>query len=238
MVKKSILVTVLLAAGALLASGAAIVLNSIGATNDLQLGSTFIRPTTRITWTSATGTNLYVTLLTHGIVYEDHNVSLISARVNPVTSKPDYGVIRDGRFGYLFDASSTETASFSLEMPHAYARGSAFQFHAHAYPKDGSTSTRVVLSLSCVSSTPDGVMDALSTTSTITEYVSGTAFKGSMMNFATNTATGIVESQQFSCSLSRQGDHENDTYGDDLWITTVGIHYPTNKFGTLNLLGH
>ena len=76
--------------------------------------------------------------------YDDLRFSATATRVNPATSKPDYGTFRGNTNALLFDPTSNEGVTFQVQLPHG-ADHQYLELHLHWSPMTAPTDAQTVI---------------------------------------------------------------------------------------------
>lgn len=163
--------------------------------------------------------------------WKDNVVPAQATRVNPATSLPHFDTFIGNTKVLWFDATTTETVTFELQMNHDYSLGTDIRPHVHWAAK-GAGPGNLIWTLGCTSSTVNGTFNDPVTMN----YTTATTL-GAMTHHYTNFATssGILftsHSMIYECYLSR--DATQDTYDDDAAFLGVDFHYQADRIGSDN----
>jgi hypothetical protein len=160
--------------------------------------------------------------------WTDLRVSLEQTRINPATSKPDYGTFLGNTKIYLFDPTTAEGVTFSVQMPHEYKLESKLKPHVHFVPTTTNTGT-VRFGLEYTSADMATTFPVTKTIYTDAVACSGIANRHQVVSFPEidgfNRLSGMM-----SCYLFR--DATNDTYTGDCGVLEFDIHYQQDGFGS------
>ena len=167
-------------------------------------------------------------LLMQDTVWDDIRVAASSAKINPVTSKPDYGDFLAPIQTFLFAASGGETITFQVQVPHSYKFGTDLEPHIHWSPTTTGTGT-VGWEMSYINA--DIGSDFATAATTLSAQGTVTATASLRHHYYTDfpgIAGGSVLSHMFMCSLTRTG----GTYADDVALLEIDFHFQMDTLGS------
>jgi len=176
----------------------------------------------------------------NGVYYEDTfwddlRVAAESTRINPATSKPDYGAFPVGATytkTFLFDSSAREAVTFSVQIPHKYKLGTDLHPHVHYSPTvTDATSKTITWELNYRIANIDDAFAGSDTT--LSQTYTGATVANTHMLLGLGTISGSVIdsiSTMLVCALSRRGD--TDTYGSDVAFLEFDFHFEVDSPGS------
>ena len=161
--------------------------------------------------------------------WDDIRVAAQSTRVNPATSKPDYAAFVGNTKTFLFDPSTDEGVTFSMQMPHSWAIGTNIEPHVHWAPTTSNTGN-VQWVIECTSAAISGTFGS-TTALTVTQAANGVAQYHHYADFDEYDMSSIsTVSAMLECYLYRNAD--SDTYTGDAALLEVDFHFLSDTIGS------
>lgn len=163
--------------------------------------------------------------------WDDIRVPAQNTRVNPVTSKPDFGTFIGGTRTFLFDPGDEESVNFSVQMPHSWAFETAIEPHVHWTPTNTNGGV-VIWGLECTTGAISTTFGSTAT-STVGQTANGTAYYHHYADFGEMSMTGIDSvSAMLVCRLFRDADATGDTYNADAALLEIDFHFLSDTLGS------
>lgn len=163
--------------------------------------------------------------------WDDIRVPAQATRLNPATTKPDFGTFISNTKTFLFDPASEESVHFSVQMPHGWVLSTNIEPHVHWTPTSSNTGT-VVWGLECTTgaiSGTFGVPDIL----TVAQAANGTAYYHHYADFDELDMSSVdTVSAMLICRLFRDADAGPDTYTGDAALLETDFHYLMDTLGS------
>lgn len=160
--------------------------------------------------------------------WNDIRVSLEQTKINPATSKPDYGTFKGNTKAHLFDASTNEGVTFAVQIPHSWKEGTMIYPHVHWSPTTTASGT-VIFKLEYTIASVGGTFGD-TVTITATDSADEVAYGHQIAAFTGISMTDNLISTMLNCYLYR--DAATDTYGADVAVLEFDIHYDQNSLGS------
>ncbi len=163
-------------------------------------------------------------------VWEDENVG--DVLLGRGASAPDLVQVNSGTI-YLpgFDGvNTTEQLFASIEIPHSYKQGSNLIFHVHWAPVNADVGN--VLWQLTYSITEDGDAQSAETTIEIQQAAPGVAWEQNRADFPAINGAALLIENQIDFRFFRDPSDDDDTYGSDAVVKTVGFHYEKDTVGS------
>lgn len=138
--------------------------------------------------------------------------------------------------GFLFDPGKTEIISITAQMSHTWREGTNIIPHVH-WQKTTSAIGDVLWELKYRWAPIGEVMDSSWTIKTISTTIlttpdNDTANEHLISNWGVIDATGKEISDFFIMQLSRIGGDAADTYGDDVRLLELDVHFQVDGWGS------
>jgi hypothetical protein len=170
------------------------------------------------------------TLKFNGAATVWNDIIMPAANLRPGSSAPTFSVIRDGLFGYRFDAGTARELHGAAEIPHDYKEGSDLVVHVHWEPTTTNTGD-IVWGFEYSIADPHATFPA-STTATMTPAAaSGTIGEHELNNIVTIDGTGITIGAIIIFRVYRQNGG-TDTFTGNAFLHSVGVHYESDTAGS------
>jgi hypothetical protein len=166
--------------------------------------------------------------------WDDLRVRASATKINPATSKPDFGAFPSGATytkALLFDGGSRETVTFEAQLPHGYKLGTNLRPHVHWAATSVQVGKTVIWELNYILAITNGTFGAETTrtgTFGAADTVTDKHVKTSLQEIDGSTITS--QSAMLVCALSRRGD--TDTYTDDVAMIEVDFHFQSDSPGS------
>lgn len=149
-------------------------------------------------------------------------------------SAPDLTTFQGTIQLWTFDGGSTTEEVFGVfEIPHDYKEGSLLRPHIHFAPINGNGGN-VKWQMSYTIASKDAVFPS-TTTITSTSAVGTSALAHKASEFDTIVGTNVKIGDIIAFRLFRDPTDVADTYGSDVFLLSVGIHYQIDSTGSVNV---
>ena len=167
------------------------------------------------------------------VVWGDVAIAPTNIRQNPLTSKPDYIAYLAMMRSFSFDAATSESLFFQLEMPHWYKIGTDISMHINWMP----TTTNTGLCAWKVGwmIMEDGGTAAFAATDTVsaTQAGSGTILEHQHLDIGLIDMSGIsLLSSVVTGYLTRDANLNSDTFTGEAIYGAIGFHYQMDSNGS------
>jgi hypothetical protein len=169
----------------------------------------------------------------HAYTVDDAVATIIQQTT--ITGRPEVLEINGSDvYAYCFNktgGTQPKILSFTVQLPHTYATGTAVAPHFHFVGSTANTSN-VTFSLNywMRNINSNDVIDAANTTTlTVSQAGPDTAYAHRVFNFGIVSATGNTESAVFGGTISRNG--PTDSYTGDVYVLSIDLHFIKEKHG-------
>jgi hypothetical protein len=160
-------------------------------------------------------------------------VTPTSVRINPASSKPDYGTWLFSGQSYLFDAASPESLYFDVEIPHDHKTGTPLNVHVHWAPTTTNTGACAWKIAWMVKDINSVFAFTASDTLSVRQAGSGTAYTHQIAGLGSIDMTGISKvSALMSGVLIRDANKNSDSFTGEAVFLDIGFHYQADKLGS------
>lgn len=137
---------------------------------------------------------------------------------------------------WAFDGTGarTEEVEFTIQLPHGWVEGTPVKIHVHFAPTTadaGNVEWSLEYSIADAQS-DDTPWTASQTITSTPKAAGGIAWLPRIGAFAELDMTGRRISALIKCRLFRAGAAGSDTYGHDVSLTSVDMHYRKNSAGS------
>jgi hypothetical protein len=169
------------------------------------------------------------------IILEDtvwDDLSIAMAQVRTPASLAPVWVPYKGSQVPAFSASQVNVLYFSAQMPHSYKEGSNIEFHIHvAYPDAVAGNSVWYFTYSWANI--DDPFPAAAMSGQIVAASPGITDEHQLIELiASMNGTGKTISSVLLCSIQRTGTHDQDNYGNVIYLVSGDFHYEMDSIGS------
>ena len=166
------------------------------------------------------------------VVYDDQQVNISSVKL-PASGAPSWGAFNGGQV-LEFAAGADNVIYFVAQLSHKYKHGTDLEFHVHtSVPDDTAGVVRWIFTYSWADIANDFPSETTTTTEQTIALNSADAHLYKDIDAAVSSASGEGNvSGILLCSLTREGTHANDTYGDVIRLLAADFHFQIDTVGS------
>jgi hypothetical protein len=168
------------------------------------------------------------------LLWDDLRTPLSSARIG--VNAPTLANFRDGLYALRFDAGTMNEAFLEAQLPHGWAEGTEIRPHVHWSPGNSTNTGSVVWKLEYTwanAVNPPGNTWPASSTLTVTQAATGTAYAHQIADLGGIDGTGFRISSVLVCRLYRDASNAADTFTGGAFAISFDIHHQLESDGSV-----
>lgn len=159
-----------------------------------------------------------------------NDLIIAATNLRPGGSAPTFALIRNGIYGYRFDAGSANELHGAVEVQHDYKEGSDLFVHVHWEPTTTNTGN-IVWGFEYSVANPGATFPATTTATMTPAAAPGVIGRHVLSSIVQITGTGLKIGAIVMFRVFRQNGG-TDTFTGNAFLHSVGIHYEADTAGS------